>query len=216
MLNHSIDHMYIVFEGTVGTGKSTQAKKLFEYLKQKYPNKEIILTREPGGTEISESIRQLVQGTNFNEKMNPITEAYLYASSRAQSLRLIVKPVLDNGGIVISDRTFISSLAYQGFARELGVDKILKINEVAIKGFYPDRILFLKLNPEIGLSRTFDKDGDKFEKENVSFFNKIEEGYMKLSEMNQFHNSWQTIDASGNINQVFDRILNTIKKINFN
>lgn len=83
--------MYIIFEGIIGTGKTTQSKRLFEYLKEQYKDKEVIWTREPGGTEVSDEIRKVVQGTDFEEHMDPICEAYLYASSRAQSLRTVVK-----------------------------------------------------------------------------------------------------------------------------
>ena len=121
--------IYIVFEGIVGTGKSTQAKILYDFLKEKNKNREIILTKEPGGTEIADEIRKIAQATKFNEDMNPVCEAYLYAASRAQSLRKIVKPALEKGSIVISDRSFISSLAYQGAARKIGIEKVLEINK---------------------------------------------------------------------------------------
>ena len=195
---------YILLEGVVGTGKTTQANKLFKFLKEKYPNKEVILTREPGGTEIAESIRKLVQGTEFTEEMDPICEAYLYASARAQSLRKVVRPVLEKKGIVIADRSFLSSLAYQGYAKDLGINKVLEINKSAISGFQPDFILFLQLDPEIGLSRTFDKEGDKHEKQGVEFFRKIEKGYFELSKM--YPEKWKTIDASGTQEEVFSKI----------
>lgn len=106
--------LYIVFEGIVRTGKSTQAKLLANHLRNDFPNKEIVLTYEPGGTEIADAIRVLAQGTRFREEMDPICEAYLYASARSQSLRKIVRPTLEHGGIVIADRSYLSSVAYQG------------------------------------------------------------------------------------------------------
>lgn len=109
--------MYIVFEGIVGSGKSTQSKLLVEFLRGKYPEKEIIHVREPGSTPIAEDIRHLAQGKEWDEKMHPLTNAYLYAAARAQTLRTIVIPALQAGKIVISDRSFISSLAYQGAAQ---------------------------------------------------------------------------------------------------
>ena len=113
---------YIVFEGVVGTGKTTQSKRLVEELKKQFPEKEVIWTREPGGSEIAEAIRTLVQATPFTEKMDPMCEAYLYASARAQSLRTVVLPVLAKGGIVVADRSFCSSVAWQGFGRGLGFE----------------------------------------------------------------------------------------------
>ncbi len=204
---------YIILEGVVGTGKTTQATNVYEYLKNKFPNKKVVLTREPGGTEIAEAIRKLVQGTKFEEKMDPVCEAYLYASARAQLLRNLVRPVLDQGGIVISDRSFISSLAYQGYTRGIGINKVLKINKTAIENTSPDLILFLKLDPQIGLNRSFDKEGDKFEQENVDFFKKIEQGYIELSEMQEFKDNWVSIDANGDQETVFNRIIQEINKI---
>jgi len=200
---------YIILEGIVGTGKSTQAQKLFTYLKDK--KKDVILTREPGGTDIAESIRKLVQGTNFQEHMDPVCEAYLYASARAQLLRKTIKPVLDRGGIVISDRSFISSLAYQGEARGLGINKVMEINKVAVQGFMPDIVIFFQLDEETGLKRTFDKEGDKFEKLDSDFFKRVQLGYKKVSQMPQFTRVWKNIDASGDIEIVFNRIINLVE-----
>jgi dTMP kinase len=197
---------YIIFEGVVGTGKSTQATKLYEYLKKKYPQKEVILTREPGGSEIAETIRKLVQGTEFNEKMTSECEAYLYAASRAQTIKSIVKPVLDKDGIVISDRSFISSLAYQGFTRGLSIEKVLEINKIALNNVFPSLVIYINLDLKTGLGRTFDKEGDKFEKENISFFEKIDRGYIEVSLFPQFKNIWVNIDGSGDKEAVFNRI----------
>ncbi len=203
--------IYIVLEGIVGTGKSTQSKKLHEYLKKEFPNREIILTREPGGDEIAEAIRKIVQGTDFNEKMMPECEAYLYASARSQSLRTIVKPALERGAIVISDRSFFSSIAYQGFARPLGIDKVIEINKPAIDSILPDLVLYIDLEPEIGLKRTFDKKGDKFEREDIAFFKKIEQGYKELSSRKELFGKWINIEGKGNIEEVFSRISKQVK-----
>lgn len=105
--------MYLVFEGIVGSGKSTQSKRLVEYLRQKYPEREVLHVREPGSTPIAEDIRHLAQGKEWDEVMDPLTNAYLYAAARAQTLRTVVTPALRNGKIVVSDRSFLSSLAYQ-------------------------------------------------------------------------------------------------------
>src|SRR3989338_5871436 len=121
-----MNYNYIVLEGVVGCGKTTQAKKLYEHLKKNYPGREIILTREPGGSEIAERIRTLVQGTEFSEVMTPECEAYRYAASRAQTLRSIVSPTIQRGGTVISDRSFLSSMAFQGAARGLGTETVLE------------------------------------------------------------------------------------------
>ena len=110
---------YIVFEGVVGSGKTTQSKRLVEVLRSRFPEREIIWTREPGGDDIAEAIRALAQGAAYAKNMDPICEAYLFAAARAQSLRTVVKPAVDRGALVIADRNFISSVAFQGFGRGL-------------------------------------------------------------------------------------------------
>ena len=106
--------MYIVFEGIVGSGKSTQVKKLVELFHSKYPDKNVIQVREPGSTPIAEDIRHFAQKKEWeNEDMHPLTNAYLYAAARAQTLQTVVKPALERGDIVVSDRSFLSSCAIQ-------------------------------------------------------------------------------------------------------
>lgn len=203
--------MYIVFEGLVGAGKSEQSKRLYEYYLEKYPKKEVIWTREPGGSPIAEAIRTVVQGTKFSEEMDPICEAYLYASSRAQTLRRIVKPVLDKGGIVIADRSFFTSLSYQAFGRGLGPELVTNINQTAISSVIPDAIIFMDLDIKVGLSRTFDEAGDKFESLDISFFKKAYQGYKySRDNLKDFYKAWHDIDASGTRDEVFASILKAL------
>lgn len=202
--------MLIIFEGVVGSGKTTQSKKLVDYLKQRFPKKTVIWTREPGGCEIAEAIRKVVQATKFEEEMEPICEAYLYAAARAQSLRSVVKPVLDEGGIVVMDRSFITSLSFQGFGRGLGLDTVLTINETAIKGFKPNLVIYLKTGLKHAVERSFDKSGDKFESLDLSFFEKAEKGYLKIARHPLLKNQWVEIDGHGTISEVFERILYNI------
>lgn len=205
---------YIVFEGVVGTGKTTQSKRLVESLKTKYPNREVIWTREPGGSEIAEAIRVLVQGTPFNEAMDPICEAYLYASARAQSLRAVVKPALDRGAIVISDRSFCTSVAWQGFGRGLSLEKILTINASAIEGILPDLVFEMDIDPAVGLKRTFDARGDKFETMPIEFFQACVAGYQALSKHPLLAERWHRLDASGTIEEVSARIEAALPNLN--
>ncbi|MDP1743388.1 MAG: dTMP kinase [Candidatus Amesbacteria bacterium] len=195
---------YIVFEGLAGCGKSTQSKLLVEKLKKRFPKRKIIWTREPGGTEIADAIRKVVQGTEYKEKMNYICEQYLYAASRAQTLRTIVKPILDKGGIVVSDRSFFTSMAIQGFGRDLGIPLVLKINEQAIFNMWPDLVIYLEINIRDSLNRTFDKSGDKFEKLGFSFYKKVKHGYSYLA--NKYPKIVKTVDGTGTIEEVSQRI----------
>ncbi len=198
--------MYIVLEGIIGTGKTTQSKKLAEYLKQKFPEKEIVTTREPGGTEIAEVIRKVVQGTEFEEEMECVCEAYLYAASRAQSLRKIVKPVIDRGGIVVSDRSFITSLTNRAFGRDLGLQKVLDINLPAVAEIMPDLVLFMDLDIKKGMLRAFDQKGDKFESLGEDFYQKVYNGHNEVTKLPIFKDKWLSIDADGTIDEVFERV----------
>lgn len=199
--------MYIVFEWIVGTGKSTQSKMLVELFKTHFPSREVLYVREPGSTWIAEQIRTLAQGTEFQEEMDPICEAYLYAAARAQLLKTKVKPWLDAGGIVVSDRSVISSLAYQGYARDLWIQKVLLINQEATHACLPDIIFYLQANVEHSLKRTFDAAGDKFEKLGKEFFLKVERWYKQIAKLDDFTTSWQEIDASGSPEEVHARII---------
>jgi len=198
--------MYIVLEGIVWTGKSTQAKKIADYLGEKHPDKEILLTREPWGTEIAEHIRTLVQATAFEENMAPVTEAYLYAAARAQLITQKIKPVLDKDGIVICDRNVISSMVIQGITKWLWMETVLSINMVALQNCMPDLLLFFDLPLDIALSRTFDDEGDKHEREWREFYEKQFDGYHKLGKHPLFSTIWKTIDAKGSIDDVWEKV----------
>ena len=199
--------MYIVLEGVVGVGKSTQAKKLADYLGAQYPEREIVLTREPWGTEIAEAIRTLVQATEFeSEEMSPLTDIYLYASARAQLIESLIKPALDRDAIVISDRSFCSSLAIQWVAQWMWLEKVWNINKEAIENTMPDMVLFFDLDVDTGLQRTFDAGWDKFERKKAKFSYKIYEWYQMLFEFEATKNLMHRVDASGTIDEVFERV----------
>lgn len=201
---------YIVFEGVVGSGKSTHSKKLVDRIKEKFPDRDVIWTREPGGTEIAESIRELVQGTEFRESMDPVCEAYLYASARAQLLRKKVRPILKKDGIVVSDRSFVTSMAYQAGPRGLEPKVVEKINKTAIDGMFPDLVIFLDVDPSVGLSRTSDQAGDKFEREDVDFFRHIRKRYKEISRMKEFEDTWIEIKVEGSVDEVFEKVKNKV------
>ncbi len=188
--------IYIVIEGIVGSGKSTQGKLLEQYLTHRFPNREVVRTFEPGGSEIANAIRKLVQGTEFNEEMSPWCDAYLYASSRAQTLNTIVKPNLEKGNIVISDRNFISSLTIQGYAQELGPEIVTEVNKPLFKIAFPDVVIQLDISPEVGLSRIYDIDGDKFEKKAVDFYQKVSSAYEEVKKYEIFRDKWITVDVN--------------------
>ena len=199
--------MYIVFEGIVGSGKSTQSKRLVEFLRQTYPDREVIYVREPGSTPIAEEIRTLAQAKEWEtEAMHPLTNAYLYAAARAQTLHTVVRPALEAGKIVVSDRSFLSSCAYQGEAQWLGINTILSINHEAIQGIIPDQVIYMDIDVETSLSRTFDAVGDKWEKMGKSFFESIVRGYTQCSQLDMMKDRFFRIDATGSPDEIFERI----------
>lgn len=201
--------MYIVLEGIVGSWKTTQVQKLGEYLRSIW--KEVVLVREPGSTPIAEDIRYLAQWKEWkDESMHPLTNAYLYTAARAQTLHTIVKPALDSGNIVISDRSFLSSCAIQGEAQWIGIDTILRINSEAIEGILPDIVLYLDIDIDTALSRIFDQSWDKFEKEGEEFYEAIIRWYQKCEKLDIVKNKFMRIDANGPEEQVFEIILKTI------
>lgn len=203
--------MYIVFEGIVGSGKSTQSKKLVEYLRAQYPDREVIHVREPGSTPIAEDIRHLCQAKEWDdETMHPLTNAYLYAAARAQTLHTVVAPAIARWAIVVSDRSFITSLAYQGEAQGLGFDTVLGVNDEAIRWVLPDMVLYMDIDVDTALSRTFDAVWDKWEKMGKDFFEKIVIGYKKSEELNILAGRFQSIDARGIQEDIFEEILTKI------
>ena len=202
--------MYIAFEGIVGAGKSTQVKRLVEYFRTQ--GKNVIQVREPGSTPIAEDIRHLAQGKEWeNEEMHPLTNAYLYAAARAQTLQTIVKPALQRRDIVISDRCFLSSCVIQWEAQWLGIETVLEINTEAIKGILPDIIFYLDIDIDLALSRTFDIWGDKFEKEGRDFYEKITLWYAKCETLDIVKGKFVKIDANKDEEAVFQQILSLIE-----
>lgn len=200
--------IFIVLEGPDGSGKSTMAKKIGDYFTGR--GREIEFTREPGGTVISEKIRELILD-NDNTEMDYRTEALLYAAARAQLVSEKIKPWLDEGRIVISERFVYSSFVYQGIGRHLGVDEIKKINDFATVGVKPDMVLLLDVNPEKGLSRKLNIDGgDRLENEAVTFHREVYEGYKKLSTI---FPEIKTINAEGTIDEIFCDIMEIINSI---
>lgn len=198
----------ISFEGGEGSGKSTVLKLLSEALIQK--GYKVVCTREPGGIEIAEQIRNVILDKK-NVAMDAKTEALLYAAARRQHLVEKVIPELDKGSIVLCDRFIDSSLTYQGYARGLGFEDILSINQFALEGYMPDMTLYLDVNPEVGLLR-IDKDGarevNRLDLESIEFHSKVREGYHKLLE--QFPDRIRVVNAEDDIETVFNNSLNEV------
>lgn len=201
--------LFIVFEGGEGTGKTTAIEKIYEWLKEN--NIECIMTREPGGIKISEQIREVILNKEHTT-MDGRTEALLYAAARRQHLVEKVMPALKEGKIVLCDRFVHSSLAYQGFARGLGIDEVYKINEFAISGHMPSLVIFFDLEPEIGLERinsNSNREVNRLDLEKIDFHHKVREGYKKA--IAQYGDNNVTIDASKSKEEVENDIKQIIK-----
>ncbi len=187
--------IFITFEGIDGSGKDTQAKLLAKYFKNK--GYSVIRTREPGGTSIGEKIRKILLSPKIS-RVDQRAEVLLFAASRAQIVSNIIKPALEKGKIVISNRYVDSSYAYQGIARKMGLDWVIEINKWATQGLLPDITFFLDIPEELGLKRV-DKSRnirDKIEKDGEIFQKKVREGYYKLAKL--FPERYRVIDANRN------------------
>ncbi len=192
---------FITFEGPDGAGKTTILKMVANHYK------DALLTREPGGIDIAEQIRNVILDKE-NTAMDPRTEALLYAAARRQHLIEKVKPALEAGRIVLCDRFVDSSLAYQGHARGLGIDEVLLINQFAIEQMMPHRTIYFDIEPEIGLKRISSNKGreiNRLDLENLEFHSKVREGYHLL--LDRFSERIVKIDASGSVEEVFNQTM---------
>lgn len=195
---------FITFEGGDGAGKSTQINRLMEHLEN--CGFDVILTREPGGTDIGEKIRNIILDPE-NKEMDAVTEAMLYAASRAQHVAQVIKPAIEEGKIVICDRFIDSSIAYQGFGRGLG-DSVSIINSYAVGEYMPDKTVLLKLKPQLGNKRISTREKDRIELEAESFHQAVFEGYETLEKM--YPERIIGVDATGTIDEIHDIIRNHI------
>lgn len=195
--------LLITFEGGEGSGKSTIIKRLVPELKERHPG--VILTREPGGTKISEEVRKIILDKN-NTLMDKKTEALLYAASRRQHLIETVFPALDNNQIVLSDRYLDSSLVYQGYARGIGIEEVLDVNLFAIDRRLPDLTILFDLRPEVGLNRIKNnsREINRLDLEALEFHKKVHEGYKILQK--QYPERIKTVNAELPIEEVYHEV----------
>ncbi len=203
--------LFITIEGPEGSGKTTVAKMITERLKMEgYP---VVYTREPGGVEIAEKIRDIILDVN-NTKLDPRSEALLYAASRRQHLVEKVEPALAEGKIIICDRFIDSSLAYQGHARGLGIDEVFEMNMFAINKRLPDLTILLDIDPQEGLNRiNKNRSGElnRLDLENLSFHQKVHEGYEILK--TKYAKRFSIVDANKSKEEVFKQVLDLVLKM---
>lgn len=200
--------IFITMEGPDGAGKSTQIDLLKKYLEDKGYN--ILLTRDPGGNDISEAIRGIILNKDFTE-MGYMTELLLYASARAQLVKENIKPALEAGTAVIADRFVDSSAVYQGIGRGLGIDTVYKVNEFALQGIMPDMTILMDLDAEVGLARKKNQaELDRMERESVDFHKKVVAGYRDLAD--RYPERIFKVDAALQVQEIHDIIVANIEK----
>ncbi|MBU3189131.1 dTMP kinase [Clostridium bowmanii] len=198
----------ITLEGPDGSGKTTQIELLEKYLKE--IGYEVVRTREPGGTEISEKIRGIILD-NDNSNMSYMCEALLYAASRAQLVSEVIKPALKLGKIVICDRFVYSSMVYQGIGRGLGMERIKDINEAALDGLEADLIFMITIPYEEGLRRKkMQGTLDRLENSGNEFHKKVFEGYLDICKK---YDKIEVINGNRNVDEIHLDIIKAIKKI---
>lgn len=200
--------LFITFEGPDGSGKTTVSTKVTEMLlKDGY---QVKYTREPGGSSISEKIRDIILDPK-NTEMDARTEALLYAASRRQHLVDIVLPELENGTTIISDRFVDSSLAYQGYGRNIGPEEVYAINAFAIEGHMPVKTIFLNISAEEGLKRIQANRTvlDRLDQESEGFHNRVYNGYQKVIE--KYKDRMIIVDASKSLDDVVNEVYHIMK-----
>ncbi|MCR4532548.1 dTMP kinase [Acinetobacter venetianus] len=201
--------MFISFEGTEGVGKTTLIRKIHQYFEQQ--GKEVVLTREPGGTPLAEQIRSLLLAVNHEEQMSHDTELLLIYAARAQHLQQVILPALAAGKIVLSDRFTDASFAYQCSGRGLSQEKLQLLNQTFVAKM-PNITFWLDAPIELGMTRARERGAlDRFEQEKLSFFAKVRAGYETLWQAEP--ERMKRLDATHNADVVFEEALNYIEQL---
>jgi dTMP kinase len=194
---------YLAFEGIDGSGKSSLIKRLSAVLSNQQIENKIV--REPGGTKVGEGVRELLLSHDY--EVDALTEALLFCSQRSQLIAEVIKPEVNRGIKILSDRSAYSSVAYQGVGRGLGYETIYQLNDIAVNSFWPERVVLLDIDPKISLSRQ--KVADRIGSDKVDFFNKVREGYLRLAD--EFENNFLIINAEEDLELNLKRICTWLK-----
>ncbi len=198
--------LFITFEGIDGCGKTTQLKLLKEYLENKGFN--VLVTREPGAKGLGEKLREIL--LNYDGEVSSNCESFLFLADRAQHIDTIIKPAIDNGTIVLCDRHTDSTVAYQGYGRELNLKQIHYLNNIATNNIKPDLTFILDIDVETSIER-IGKNRDRMESAGIEFFNKVRNGYIEISK--QEPNRVKLIYGKESIETIHNQIIELINEV---
>lgn len=202
---------FIVIEGIDGCGKTTQIRELSKWLPKSglmEENSKLITTREPGGSLLGKKLRNLILDNDENNKPSSLAELLLYSADRAEHVSKIILPELDNNNWVLSDRFADSTLAYQGFGRDINLEIIKKINSIVCQGKYPDITIFLEISPKESLYRRKNRIPDRMESQGIQFLEKVNQGFKCIAN----EKKWKIISASQNIETITKEIKEILLK----
>jgi dTMP kinase len=201
---------FITFEGGEGSGKSTHIERLVTRLRQ--AGNRVLVAREPGGTEVGEQIRHILQYSKQSAAMVPETELLLFCASRAQLVREIIEPALNEGRVVICDRFFDSTAVYQGVGRKINPHAVAAVNSFAVGANLPDLTLIIDLDPRIGLERARGRElFDRMESQSLEFYDRVRQGYLDLSKREA--RRVKVIDGSQTLDEVEKQIWDLVKSV---
>ena len=198
--------LFITFEGADGCGKSTQLNLLAEYLTQK--GFEVIVTREPGAKGLGENIREIL--LNYNGEVSDRCESFLFLADRAQHIDTIINPAVETGKILLCDRHTDSTIAYQGYGRQLPIDRIKMLNEIAVNGRYLDITFVFDIDVDTSMQRV-GKIKDRMESAGKDFFNRVRQGYLDIAKQNP--QRVKIIDASKSIEQIHKTVIELFEQL---
>ena len=202
---------FIVFEGIDGCGKTTQIDKISKWLPESglmKKNSKLIKTKEPGGSLLGKKLRNLILDNNKNNKPSSLAELLLYSADRAEHVSKIISPALENNDWVLSDRFSDSTLAYQGYGRNINLEIIKNIESIVCQGECPDLTIFLEISAEESVFRRKDLIPDRMESEGIKFLQKVNEGFKLIAK----EKNWKVISANQNINAISKEIKETLLK----
>ena len=196
---------FIVLEGIDGCGKTTQINELYKWLPKSgliNKNRTLIKTREPGGSILGREIRDMILNNNKSNSPSILTELLLYSADRAEHISKVILPALQNGNWIISDRFSGSTLAYQGYGREISIDIIKKLEDIVCQNIKPDLTIFLEISPEESILRRKNKVADRIESEGLEFLKRVNRGFKLIA----LENNWEIIKASEDLTSIAQQI----------